>query len=470
MSVAREDLWRSLSLLVIGCAAYANAVAHPFVHDDIVFIAQNPAISRLDDIPGIFFNHSGAVIKGANAYYRPVLELIYRLEYRLFGLDPRGYHAFNILLHAVSGVLVFVCLSRLGLSRDLSWVVSVFFLVHPAQTEAVACVAGISNLASAFFVLACLGLYVSRRYIPAFAAFIAGLFTKESVVFLPLVLIWMDRWHTGETPRRACSRAGAFMAAAAAFLFLRQYLTGSNLISDICVSPGELRLRVLAIPRTLLTYLKIITWPNDLHYYRNTDILASNAWAFAVFGIIAPAGFLLFRRLNAGDRKTAVLGVGWSLLFLLPVLNVLPLINEYSFILTAEHFLYLPIIGILIIAALIASRLATGFAVRRMVFAVIFAACSVITVRQNIFWRGEIPLFERMVRFEPDFGRGHLLLANTYYADKRYASAREHYLKALSIMEGYKSKAQNTTAKDFYAGFIKDINAGLARLSGNQGQ
>jgi TctA family transporter len=34
-----------------------------------------------------------------------------------------------------------------------------------------------------------------------------------------------------------------------------------------------------------------------------------------------------------------------------PVLNIAPLINEYSFILTPEHFLYLPIVGILIVVS-----------------------------------------------------------------------------------------------------------------------
>ena len=469
MSAAREDLWRSLSVLVIGCAAYANAVAHPFVHDDIVFIAQNPAIGRLDDISGIFFNHSPAPAPGANAYYRPGLELIYRLEYRLFGLGPSGYHAFNVLLHAVNGLLVFCLLSRLGSSRGLAWVTSALFLVHPAQTEAVACVAGISNLASAFFILTCLIFYVSHRTVLALLAFIAGMFTKESTVLLPLMLLFMDRLRPGGFPSRGYLRAGLFGGAAGIFLFLRHYLTGSNLLSDILASPGELRLRILAIPRTLLTYLRMIVWPDDLHYYRNTDILASNAWAFAVLGAIVLAGILLFRRLNAEEKKSAALGAGWFLLFLLPVLNVLPLINEYSFILTAEHFLYLPIVGALVIAALIASRLFTSFSMRRAMFAVVFAACFIMTVRQNTFWRGEIPLFERMARFEPDFGRGHLLLANTYYADRQYALAQRHYLAALKIMQGYAFKAQNTTAKNFYLGFIKDINADLARL-GPRGQ
>ena len=461
---AARDLWPALSLALVACTLYVNVVRYPFVHDDVVFIAHNPAISRLDNIAGIFFDPSGAVPHGINAYYRPVLELVYRLEYRFFGLDPHGYHAFNILMHAANGVLVFFLLSRLGFSRALAWGLSAIFLVHPAQSESVACIVGISNLASAFFILTCLHFYASRRTVWAMAAFVFGLFTKESAVILPLMLIIMDRLYIGGSPGRTLARAGPVAALASVFLVLRQHLTGTDLASTVLVSSGELCLRILAIPRTLLTYGKIIVWPDDLHYYRNTDILAPNAWAFALLGLIILTGLWLFRRLNVDDKRTVIFGAGWFFVFLLPVLNVAPLINEYSFILTAEHFLYLPIIGVLLIGTVVLSRLTVSSSVRKGIFAVVFAACFVTTVGQNTFWKGEVPLFERMICFEPRFGRGHILLARAYDADRRYDLARRHFMIALDIMQGYAARAQNATARDVYLGFIRDIHADLARL------
>ncbi|MDO8675752.1 MAG: hypothetical protein Q7K71_06540 [Candidatus Omnitrophota bacterium] len=462
---AVRDLWPALSLVAVACVLYANTVVHPFVHDDLVFIVQNPAISRLDHIAGIFLDPSGAVSHGINAYYRPVLELIYRLEYRFLGPDPSGYHAFNVLVHAANGVLIFFLLSRLGLgSRGLAWGLSAIFLVHPAQSESVACVAGISNLASAFFILACLYFYVSRRTVWAMAAFVLGLFTKESTVILPLMLIVVDRLYIGGSAGRTWTRAGPFAALACVFLVLRQYLTGTDPVSAVLASPGELALRLLAIPRTLLTYGKIIVRPDDLHYYRNTDILAPNAWAFALLGLIILTGLWWFRRLNTDDKRTVIFGAGWFLAFLLPVLNVAPLINEYSFILTAEHFLYLPIVGVLLTGGVVLCRWTVRPSVRKGIFAVVFAACFVTTVGQNTFWRGEVPLFERMIRFEPRFGRGHILLARAYDADHRYDLARRHFLIALGIMQGYAARASNATAKNIYLGFIRDIHMDLTRL------
>ena len=102
--------------------------------------------------------------------------------------------------------------------------------------------------------------------------------------------------------------------------------------------------------------------------------------------------------------------------------------------------------------------------VRKGVFAMVFAACFVTTVGQNTFWRGEVPLFERMIRFEPRFGRGHILLAKAYDADHRYDLAKRHFLIALDIMQGYAARSSDAAARNIYLGFIRDIHMDLTRL------
>ena len=37
----------SLALIFFGLLAFFNAIRHPFVHDDVVFILQNPHITEL---------------------------------------------------------------------------------------------------------------------------------------------------------------------------------------------------------------------------------------------------------------------------------------------------------------------------------------------------------------------------------------------------------------------------------------
>src|SRR5262245_25488587 len=93
--------WNWLIVMVVlaaaGVGAYRNTISNPFVHDDVVFIVNNPQIENLENAGAVFFEKPVANPRtpGINPYYRPLLEVISRLEYRFFGLDPSGYHWVN---------------------------------------------------------------------------------------------------------------------------------------------------------------------------------------------------------------------------------------------------------------------------------------------------------------------------------------------------------------------------------------
>jgi len=154
-------------------------------------------------------------------------------------------------------------------------------------------------------------------------------------------------------------------------------------------------------------------------------------------------------------RPALILGLGWFGAALLPVLNFVPLINEYSYIFTPEHFLYLPIVGVLIVAVTAADYFIKWY--RKFILSIVIGSCLLLTWHQNTFWKSEIILYERMLRYEPDFGRGHLLLAKAYYFNNRPKDADGHFKRALTIMSDYAKKASNQTAKRFYLIYMKEI-------------
>jgi hypothetical protein len=65
-----------LALIFFGLLAFFNAIRHPFVHDDVIFILKNPHITELDHWVEAF--EVPAASGGLNTYYRPVLEILYR--------------------------------------------------------------------------------------------------------------------------------------------------------------------------------------------------------------------------------------------------------------------------------------------------------------------------------------------------------------------------------------------------------
>ena len=444
-------------LAVVTFLVYFNAIQHPFVHDDVVFILHNPQISKFNFVE-IFFpsGYPQTIIAGLNSYYRPVLELFTRLEYYFFGFNAPAFHLVNIVVHIANGLLLFALLIRLQFLRTLAFGISFLFLIHPVQTEAVACVSGFSNLLCSFFLLMSLHCYIKEKHLGAFAFFILAILTKEqAIMFLPLVVL-VD-WYRAKNKYLIWLGFATFTCG---FLLLRLFATGSHLSEDILRSPGEFYLRVLSIPNTIVMYLRLIIAPYDLHYYRNTDILANSTGGFVVLGVLASSVTLLIKKFP-DIRREVLFGLGWFLICLFPVLNIVPLINEYSFILTAEHFLYLAMIGIAITMTIILKRLLSSVTLAGLTV-IVFSCFMVISIYQNTFWRNEEVLFERTILFEEKFARGHILLARAYYANQKVDLSIEQYEFALAIMKDYYEKASNLTAKNFYKGYIKEIYSDLS--------
>ena len=490
-------------LFLLGFAAYANSIPHPFVHDDVVFIQNNQSLSHWNDVPSLFLRSStvGGTLSIVNFYYRPLLDILYKIQYALFAFNPHGYHLFNVLLHIANSILVYRLILLLlknfkggNLNPEaLAFCTAVFFLIHPVQTEAVACIAGVSNLIFAFFCLLSLICYVKARqressrygigwYAAALIFFLAALFSKEQAIMLPLlggmyeVILTPPRFGGGKASyRMTVLRLAGFFITAVGYLSFRNIVAG-NSIASILAYKGELILRIHQIPKVLLMFLGILVFPYGLHYYRSTDIL--QPYFFSTVTLIFFLGALVFfiKDLPRDSRRWLIFAGGWFFVTLLPVLNIVPLINEYSLILTAEHFLYLPIIGFVLFALLVGSfvmqKIFQGKSskINALLVSLLGLICMAATIKQNIYWRGEIPLFERVVHFEKDFGRGHMLLAKAYYFHQEYDRAIAQYTIALRIMQSYLERTKVPEAQTFYSGFIKEIYFDLARCYEDRGK
>lgn len=436
-----------LSLIAVACFAYLPVLFYPFVHDDIVFVKENPAIRHWDNWPGIFLNRPACypALTSINTYYRPLLDILYRVEYSLFGTNPMGWHFFNVLLHGINGGLVFYLLVCLGFRGLLPWAGAVIFLIHPVQTEAVTCVSGVSNLCMAFWVLLSVIFYLKDRIILSLVAAALGMLSKEAAMMVVPLILALD-WHR---ERLTVKRAAWVLGLGVIFFYLRGLLTSTQLLHEILSSPGELKLRLLAIGYDVMMYLRLVFFPVGLHYYRSTDFLSVSAWWW---GMVLVLVYWLMR-----FPKTMQLGALWFVAGLLPTLNIVPLVNEYSLILTSEHFLYVPLIGMIILGLELTRRIIWPVSYLRCIFLGLVIMMTGMTVKQNTYWRSEMALFRRMVDFEPGFGRGHLLLAKAYYFSKRYNQANEHFARAYDIMRIYEANAMHEAPKQFYRGFLKEI-------------
>lgn len=475
-----------LTLLFFAAACYGITLAHPFVHDDVVFIAQNPRIMDLSNLGDLFYKGSVAPdsMALANAYYRPFLEIVYRIEYFLFGASPSGYHLVNVILHLANAIFVYILIRRLTERAGLAFCGSLLFLVHPVQSEAVACISGISNLLCMFFLLTAFLLYLriadrtlqlswpeeAMAYGAGLFMFACALMTKEQAAILPVLLCAYEFCfpQVKEKDKFAWRlRLAGFVITAGAYLLWRQLVIGGqpHLVNT---NWGEFLLRLKAFPGMLMTLAQTAFWPSGLHYYRSYDILSPWFWPFLSFVEFIVLCVLIGIRLPPNRRRFFGFGLCWFFVSILPTTSLLPLIHEYSWIAAFEHFLYLPLAG-LILSVLIAGDyfLEQIFGLNSprakiYVLSIGVTLCAVITFKQSTVWSGEIPLFDQAVRYEKRMGRLHLLLAKAYYDNRDYDGAKTEYAGARDIMLGYLRKVKDPRVKPFYEGFLKVSYLGLA--------
>ena len=134
-------------------------------------------------------------------HWQPLSWLSYALDYKVWGLNPLGWHATNLLLHTVNAVLVYLlCLAFLKKQNrryGAAALAALFWAVHPLRVETTAWLATRGYLLCTAFCLLTVLFYLravqERRYpLAALLFFTLATFTKGIGMMLPPVLLLMD--------------------------------------------------------------------------------------------------------------------------------------------------------------------------------------------------------------------------------------------------------------------------------------
>jgi hypothetical protein len=175
---------------------YAPALTGPFVSDDLHYVAANPFVHGLtfENVKAILAPYGPATVAVVN--YSPVQLLLHASVWEVFGAEVHAHHVLNLLFHALGSLLLVPLLVRSRIPLPMAAFASVFFLLHPANVEAVAWISQLKTNAS--FALA-MGAVLCHERRPGWGALLFALALgakPNAAVALPLVF-WLEFVRSG---------------------------------------------------------------------------------------------------------------------------------------------------------------------------------------------------------------------------------------------------------------------------------
>lgn len=322
----------------------------------LVFVAYRPIL------PGNFIMDDRRLVETdnplVNGEFRPatiwfqtdfvVSDLAFWAEWREWGKNPGPYHIVNMLLHAVSAVLLWQVLARLKIPG--AWVAGVVFAVHPVCVNSVARIAELKNTLSLPLFLLSLWFYLpgasnkgesAIRYVLSFLFFILALMAKTSTIMLPVVLLVVVAWQNGRITRVDMLRSSPFFLLAFFFGMMSAWFQKHQAMVGSILAPESLAQRVAGAGRVFWFYLGKVALPVNLNLvYPHWQADTRSIIAF-VPDILFCAIMLVCWRFRRGWGRHALLGLGAFAIMLFPVLGLIDsqFLTRWR---VSDHLQYLP--------------------------------------------------------------------------------------------------------------------------------
>ncbi len=425
------------TILIATFIAYLPSLESGFTNwDDHVYLTRNLKVRDLsgENIKSIFTSFHGDL-------YVPLTIFSFSLEYHFFGLNPRVYHATNLLLHLLDTLLVFWLVLLFSRRSVVSLIAALLFGVHPIHVESVAWISERKDVLYAFFFLGSMiaYLYYLRKeafgyyYLSLFLFFIS-LLPKAQGLCLPLVLLLFDYFLGRKLDRRVFYEKIPFFLVAAVFLiiaFIGQTEAGRFSEGELFVVP----LNPLFGVFSLVFYLAKLCLPVGLSsIYPFPYLGAGGRIPFLFF----PAPFILatviIGAVFSGRYGKKIIFAG--LFFLFNVLLVLQFVPTGSAV-AADRYMYIPLIGFFYLAGVFFSWLYRRESKR--VKAVLLVALILIAVLLSRLtwlrcgvWRNSETLWGDLLKKCPRATIGHINLGSVFLRQGRVEEAVAHFNKALA--------------------------------------
>ncbi len=458
-SLSRGSLWKTtitaltpiLVILIVSFAVYFNALFGNFVYDDHQQIVENRWIKDIRNIPVIFSKGVWDFQPGMTTsnYYRPLMHVVYMLNYHVFGLRPWGFHLVNVLFHCGVSVLVFLIVRKLFIQRrgvpspvflSPPFISAVLFAAHPIHTEAVAWISGLPDAAFAFFYLLSFYFYLlfrggaKRAYLLSVLSFSVSTLFKEPALTLPLVLAAYD-YLLHKRDKIIISEIKTYIpyiVVSAAYLLIRYYALRSFAPVEYYSGLSTYQSIINVFP-LFRKYLTSLLWPLDLNLWHAFHPINSLVEAKGMISVVVTVIFFIAAGAAYRKNKAVLFGLILIVAPLLPAFYIKG-IGGMPF---AERYLYLPSVGFVFLPAIFLSwageKLPRTVRSISIIFMIVVGSYCIVTVDRNTIWKDNFSLWSDTVKKSPDIAMAHNNLGNAYASKGMPDMAITEYQTALRL-------------------------------------
>lgn len=438
--------WRQILITLVIAGVYANSLTGPFVFDDRGTVVDNHSIESLTSADVL---RAPTEVPTAG---RPVVNVLFALNYAAGGRDVAGYHVVNIALHIACALMLFALIKRLAQDEWAALAGALLFGVHPLASEVVNYLTQRTESAMALCMLVTLWAAPRRPWLSV-AACALGMASKETMVVAPLLVVLMDRaFFFGSFQEAWRVRRSLYVGLASTWLVLLglQFTSPRTMSAGFTAHDADVWTYLLNQAALIPRYLQLVVWPSSLALYYGSPVALTLAdvWPQAVFVVALLLGSVLLWR--HWPRLGWLAAVVW--LTLAPTSSLLPIATEVG----AERRMYLALMAIVAGVVVLVRRYTPTQAHQRVAAALAVACIAALgarTMARNADYTSSLTLAQTTVEAWPSPGgrsmlgtelanAGRLAEAETQLrqAADQHAPAR-YYLGTVLEAEGREDEA-----------------------------
>ncbi len=424
----------SIILILLTVLVFANTLKNGFVYDDSAYVVHNHHIRDISHFFSYFtslqtYQSTGA--EGQFKVYRPLVTASFALDYAIWKLNPVGYHLTNILLHALAGILIYICVIMLFRNSMIAFISALIFLMHPVQVEAVSWISGRGNMLYAIFSILTLIAWIrytqclKKQYIIyALLFYTLALFSKEMALsVIPLMALAFMFMPNNDSIKSLIMRLIPFIIISIAYLIIRTTVIGA--ITQRELWGGSYDATFATMTKVLLMYWIKLLLPLKLNVLPRVTVIPSLLTATAVACVLLVSVCTYFCGINKKTSQTIRFGFLWIILGLLPVSNIIPLRALF-----AERFLYLSVAGFGCIVAYLFSKIPSR-KISFILFLIFVTGLGLKTIKRNTDWQSNNTLWQSVLDIDPENANAYNGIAMEYLKENDIEQAEQNLQTAI---------------------------------------